>query len=92
MMVVDEAAKLRERAENPFGFMLAAVCHDFGKAICSEEINGVIHAYEHETKGLPLVEQFIKRLTGERKLRDYVCDLVRLHMKPFTLAAVNAST
>ena len=37
------------------------------------------------------MEQFIKRLTGERKLRDYVCDLVRLHMKPFTLAAVNAS-
>lgn len=91
MMVVDQAAKLRERAENPFGFMLAAVTHDFGKAICTEEIGGVIHAYEHETKGLPLVEQFLKRLTGERKLRDYVCNLVRLHMKPFTVAAANAS-
>lgn len=91
MMVVDQAAKLRQRAENPFGFMLAAVTHDFGKAICTEEIGGVIHAYEHETKGLPLVEQFLKRLTGERKLRDYVCNLVQLHMKPFTVAAAGAS-
>ena len=91
MLVLDQAAKLREKAENPLGFMLAALTHDFGKAICTEEINGVIHAYEHETKGLPLAEAFLRRITAESRLIDYVLNLVELHMKPNTLAAANAS-
>ena len=37
------------------------------------------------------MEQSLTRLTGERKLRDYVCNLVQLHMKPFTVAAAGAS-
>ena len=91
MMVVDEAAKLRDRAENPFGFMLAALTHDFGKAICTQRINGEIHAYEHEIKGLPLMEAFLRRITGEHKLIEYVCNLAEYHMKPFTVAAAGAS-
>ena len=91
MLVIDEAAKLRHRAENPYWFMLAAVAHDFGKAICTEEKNGVIHAYEHEIKGLPLVDAFIRRLTGESRLRQYVRNLVSLHMKPNTVAHANSA-
>ena len=91
MLVLDEAAKLRHRTENPFGFMLAALCHDFGKAICSEEIDGVIHAYEHETKGLPVVEQFLRRFTRETKLIGYVRNLTELHMKPNTMAAAGSA-
>ncbi len=91
MLVLDAAAKLREKAENPLGFMLAALTHDFGKAVCTEEINGVIHAYEHETLGLPLAETFLRRITAESRLITYVLNLVELHMKPNTLAAANAS-
>lgn len=91
MLVLDEAAKLREKAENPLGFMLAALTHDFGKAVCTEEINGVIHAYEHETRGLPLAECFLCRITAESRLISYVLNLTELHMKPNTLAAANAS-
>lgn len=91
MLVLDEAAKLRNNAENPLGFMLAALTHDFGKAICTEEINGVIHAYEHETLGLPLAETFLRRITAESRLIAYVLNLIELHMKPNTLAAANAS-
>ena len=86
MLVLDEAAKLRHRVQNPYWFMLAALTHDFGKAICTEEKNGVFHAYEHETKGLPLVEAFLHRMTGENKLSQYVKNLVELHMKPNMLA------
>ena len=86
MMVLDEAARLRQQVQNPYGFMLAALTHDFGKAVCTEEKNGVIHAYEHETKGLPLAETFLRRLTGESKLIRYVLNLVELHMKPNTVA------
>ncbi|MBQ7092943.1 MAG: tRNA nucleotidyltransferase, partial [Clostridia bacterium] len=31
MLVLDKAAQLRNKAKNPLGFMLAALCHDLGK-------------------------------------------------------------
>ena len=91
MMVIDEAAKLKFKAKNPFGFMLAAVAHDFGKAVCTEVINGAVHAYEHETKGLPLIERFLKRITNETKLIEYVMNICALHMQPNVVAGVKAS-
>ena len=91
MMVLDEAAGLRSRTEHPYWFMLAAVCHDFGKAVCTEEKNGVLHAYEHETKGLPLAEAFLRRITAEGKLIAYVLNMIELHMKPNTVAAAGSA-
>ena len=41
MMVLDQAAKLRHRDANPYWFMLAALCHDFGKAVCGHVIDRV---------------------------------------------------
>lgn len=86
MMVLDEAAKLRHRVENPYAFMLSALVHDFGKALCTEEINGVLHAYDHEKAGLGSAEAFIKRLTSEGKLLKYAQNMTLLHMKPNTVA------
>lgn len=91
MLVLDEAAKFRNHAENPYWFMLSALTHDFGKAVCTEEKNGVFHAYEHEIKGLPLVRQFLKRLTSENKLITYVLNMTELHMKPNTVAGARSS-
>lgn len=90
MMVLDAASLYREKVTNPLGFMLAALAHDFGKPICTAEKNGVLHAYGHEEKGLPLSEKFITRLTSETALLRYVQNLCALHMKPNMLAAVNA--
>ena len=47
MQVLDSAALLRSKAENPLGFMLTAVVHDFGKIISTTEENGEIHSYDH---------------------------------------------
>ena len=91
MMVLDAAAGLKERAENPYWFMLAALTHDFGKAVCTGEINGVIHAYEHEEKGLPLAKAFLRRITNETKLLHCVLNLVELHMRPNRAAEAKAS-
>ncbi len=82
MLVLDEAAKRREEVSWPLTFLLSALTHDFGKAVCSQVVNGEIHAYEHETLGLPLVEAFMTRLTGEKALIRYVLNMVGLHMKP----------
>ena len=91
MMVLDQAAKLRSRVEQPLWFMLAALTHDFGKAVTTADKNGVLHAYEHEKLGLPLAETFLRRITAETKLIEFVLNLVLLHMKPNTLAAANSA-
>ena len=88
MMVLDEAAKLRGRAQNSYWFMLSALVHDFGKAVSTESVDGTIHAYQHEIEGLPLAEAFLRRITAESKLIAYVLNMTELHMKPNTMARV----
>lgn len=91
MMVLDEAAKLRHRAADPLGFMLSALTHDFGKAVCTEEKDGVLHAYQHEIAGLPLAETFLRRITGETRRIEYVLNMVEYHMKPNTVAGARSA-
>lgn len=91
MMVVDEGAKLRDKVSNPLWFMLACLYHDLGKIVSTVVIDGVIHAYNHETEGLPIVEKALKRLTGEKALKKYVLNLCSLHMKPRVVAGANSS-
>ena len=91
MMVLDECAKRRSNVKNPLGFMLSAICHDMGKAKCTEIVNGEIHSYNHEIEGLPLAEAFISRLTSDKKIKEYVLNMVEFHMKPNTLAAMESA-
>ena len=89
MMVLDEAAKLRNKVQQPYAFMLSALCHDFGKAVASEAAaDGAVHAYGHEFAGLPLVKAFLSRITKETKVIDYVLNMTELHMRP-NIAAHN---
>ena len=82
MMVLDAAATLRCQAADPLGLMTAAVCHDLGKITATVEIDGVLHAYDHENQGMAIAGRFLRRLTAERKLHSYVANMVRLHMRP----------
>ena len=84
MLVLDKAAQLREQAEHPLYFMLAALCHDFGKALTTDPATG--HAYEHEKEGTPLVKAFCRRLSGEKALVRYVRDQSLQHMRPNKIA------
>lgn len=67
--------------------MLLALTHDFGKALTTEKINGRIHSYDHEIKGLTLIEEFLRRITNEKDVISYVLNMVPLHMKPNVAAA-----
>ena len=91
MMVLDEAASVREKAESPFCFMLSALAHDFGKITSTEFVKGDYHAYFHEIEGLPIVKEFLHRITNENALFSYVLNMTELHMKPHTLVADNSS-
>lgn len=91
LMVIDEAAKHRNQVSYPLGFMISAVVHDFGKAITTEEIDGVIHSYQHEIKGLPLVQEFIEKLSTDSYLLKYCLNMTKNHMRPLVLANNNSS-
>lgn len=91
MEVLDRAVFYRDKAKDPFSFMLSALCHDIGKITATEEIDGVIHAYSHETKGLPLINSFLGRITGEKDVFTYVLNQTRLHMKPYVMLRASSS-
>ena len=87
MMVLCEAAKRKSEAENPLYFMLSALVHDFGKKVCTQFVKGDYHAYGHETEGIPLVKNFLRKLTDERNLINYAVNMTELHMKPVAFAS-----
>ena len=90
MMVVDAAATQRTNAENAFGLMLAALCHDFGKALTTTERDGRIVSYGHEVEGVELARTFLDRLGASKHTSAYVCNMVELHMRPNALVAQHA--
>jgi len=87
MMVLNEAAKRRDKVKYPLGFMMSALCHDLGKAVCTTiSEDGTVHSYRHETEGLPVVQNFLERITSDQKLTGYVLNMTELHMEPNIMA------
>lgn len=83
MLVLDEAAKLRNQAKDELSFMLAALCHDFGKIKATKlKDDGNIISYGHEIESEKLAKVFLDRISKNAKLEKNVLNLVKLHMKP----------
>lgn len=82
MEVLDRAAMYRDKTSDPYSFMLLALTHDFGKIVCTELVNGRIHAYGHETMGEPVITAFLDRIVHDRSVKAYVLNMVPLHMRP----------
>ena len=86
MEVIDNGVRYRDKVSDPYLFELLCLTHDFGKIPASELVNGRIHAYGHETAGLPLIEDFLDRITNNTAVHKYVLNMVPLHMKPNAIA------
>ncbi len=91
MEVLDRCALYRDKVSDPFAFMLSALCHDLGKIEATKELDGVIHAYAHESLGLPIAEKFLHRITNEKSVIKYVLNMTALHMKPGVMARAGSS-
>ena len=60
--------------------MLAALCHDLGKPLTSEVVDGRIVSPGHAAAGVPLTEQFLAAIHAPQRYVAPVANLVREHM------------
>lgn len=81
MLVIDEAAQLKNHSKNSIVFMWAALLHDIGKPSVTKNRSGKITAYNHDKAGSVLVKDFLSQLTDDIKFTDDVAALVRWHMQ-----------
>ena len=86
MEVIDRGAALRDEADEPYAFMLLCLTHDLGKITATSFEKGRIHAYDHETEGLPIAETLLDRIVGAKAVREYVLGMIPSHMKPNMVA------
>ena len=86
MLVIKEALKVADVAQNPEGFILSAICHDFGKAekTTFNEEKGTYTSYGHDKASVPLADAFLKR-EGLESFSAYVENMCELHMQPTPL-------
>lgn len=81
MLVVDEAARQKDKSGNPLAFMWAALLHDIGKADTTSCEKGRITAYNHERLGARQAEDFLKIFVEDQALICHITALIRWHMQ-----------
>lgn len=80
MLVLDEAAAVREKSSDPKAFMWAALLHDIGKPDTTRIKGEKITAYNHDSVGAGLAKEFLESVTSEQDFIVKVCMLVKYHM------------
>ena len=85
--VVEAAAAMRKNIpDDDLVLMLAALCHDFGKPLCTETgSDGKITSIGHDTLTAP-AEEFISGIWLRKDLNKRVIPLISRHMHPWQLA------
>lgn len=81
MLVVDEAARKKNKSRDPIVFMWAALLHDIGKADTTNNEKGRITAYNHEKVGALQAEDFLKEFMKDKAVIRQVSALIRWHMQ-----------
>lgn len=82
LMVVDEAARVKNQSSSPLVFMWAALLHDIGKPVTTKIVKGKIISYSHDIKGAFLAGELLKfSAFSESEIKE-ITALVRWHMQP----------
>lgn len=81
ILVVDEAARVKEKSREPLAFMWAALLHDVGKADTTSNAKGRITAYNHERVGARQAEEFLREFVEDKVLIGRIAALIRWHMQ-----------
>ena len=83
LLVVDEAAQLRDGRTEDLDLMLGALCHDLGKpfSTCTDS-EGRIRSPRHSELGIEPTRAFLERMRAPKELVRRVCALVEHHLSP----------
>lgn len=82
MLVLDNAAKVKQSSSDRLAFMWAALLHDIGKLTTTKVRKGRITSYNHDVEGEKISKQILDKLTDDKDLKYKVSKLVRYHMQP----------
>jgi uncharacterized domain HDIG len=81
MLVVDEAARVKNESNDKKAFMWAALLHDIGKPDTTKKHKGKITSYDHDKIGAGLARKFLMEITDEKLFIEKVVELTRWHMQ-----------
>jgi len=84
LMVVDEAARLRQDEPADVPLMFAALCHDLGKPATTECRDGRIRSPSHAPRGVPPTRALLRRWRAPKRLIAQVSAMVEHHLAPAT--------
>lgn len=88
---MDAAVSLNyETDEDKLTMVLAALCHDVGKVVATQHVDGRIRSLGHDVKGVPLADKLLDRMINTQKIKDRILKLVRYHMIPVAFVKNNA--
>ena len=86
LMTVDEAAKIIQRenleSDKALVILLGALCHDLGKPMVTESMDGRIKSHGHEAAGEEPTKKFLATIGIDNLTRDKVIKLVTNHLIP----------
>ncbi|MDD3172943.1 MAG: HD domain-containing protein [Herbinix sp.] len=80
MLVLNEAARVREKSKDEKALMWAALLHDIGKPKTTKMRNGKTTSYDHDKAGEELCAEFLRFFIDDRTFIMKVSALVRYHM------------
>ncbi|MDZ5252319.1 HDIG domain-containing metalloprotein [Clostridium sp. LIBA-8841] len=80
LQVLDEAARLKEFANNKREFMWAALLHDIGKKDTTKMRKGRWTAYDHDRVGAEITKNILRSVVEDEKFIIDVSNLIRYHM------------
>lgn len=81
LMVVDEAAKTKNKSTFPNAFMWAALLHDIGKPTTTKIKKEKISSYSHDQVGATLAQEFLSYFSKNDRMINQVYHLVLYHMQ-----------
>jgi tRNA nucleotidyltransferase (CCA-adding enzyme) len=85
LLVVDEAAKLKNNSHYPLALMFAALLHDTGKPQSTQVTEEKITSYGHDVSGATVAAEFMYKITSNARLINNISILIREHMRPVLL-------
>ena len=82
LLVLDNAAQIKNFSADSLAFMWAALLHDIGKLTTTKIRKGRITSYNHDVEGEKISKQILDNLIDNEELKYTVSKLVRYHMQP----------